>query len=285
MSFLKITDPAKRDFIVNEFLKTKRSIQDSSQAEKLGDIGLQRELTKLYKPITESQAGLAASMSTALKALPASLKTLTFPQYPSIEAFEEPVESVRTLELGDLATKYLKQYASNRKLIDTTFGIHSKEDGQFYIGTLPITIQGDDVTVGDGKTYTGTPGLWELITMTKPNKSIYNSDDLENYSKILDETNAIRNTTNPNKPRSSRSEKYTDIIKPIWESMQLRKGKGIVILPSDPNALVEMLSLRMAGSKVGNTGAANEAVAICDELLRQGVLDNDSYKAIMSKLT
>ena len=58
--------------------------------------------------------------------------------------------------------------------------------------------------------------------------------------------------------------------KPIWES-KIRKGKGIVILPSDPNALVEMLSLQMAGSKVGNTGAANEAVAICDELLRQGV--------------
>ena len=295
MSFLKIIDPAKRDFIVSEFLKTKRNIQESFQAEKLGDIGLQRELTKLYKPITESQAGLAAQLSsikeatnetsTALKALPAQLKTLTFPQYPSIEAFEEPVESLRTLELGNLATKYLQQYASNKKSVDTTFGIYSK-DGKFYIGTTPITIQGDDITVGDGKTYTGTPGLWELMTMTKPNKSIYNSDDLENYSKIMDETNAIRNPTNPNKPRSSKSEKYIDIIKPIWESMQLsRKGKGVVILPSDPNALVEMLSLRMAGSKVGNTGAANEAVAICDELLRQGVLDDNSYKAIMSKLT
>jgi hypothetical protein len=59
MSFLKITDPEKRDFIVNEFLKTKRNIQQSYLDEKLGDIGLQRELTKLYKPITESQAGLS----------------------------------------------------------------------------------------------------------------------------------------------------------------------------------------------------------------------------------
>ena len=27
MSFLKITDPKKRDFIVNEFLKTRQNIQ------------------------------------------------------------------------------------------------------------------------------------------------------------------------------------------------------------------------------------------------------------------
>jgi polyhydroxyalkanoate synthesis regulator phasin len=45
-----------------------------------------------------------------------------------------------------------------------------------------------------------------------------------------------------------------------------------------------MLSLRLAGAKVGNTGAANEAVAISDELLRQGVLNRDEYKAIMSQI-
>ena len=306
MSFLKITDSAKRDFIVNEFLKSRRNIQQNSISEKLGDISQQYDLAKLYKPITESQAGLATQLSsikeatqdtsTALKALPASitssLKAITFPQYPSIEAFVEPIESVRTLVLGKIATKYLHQYAANKKAVDTTFGIYSK-DGQFYIGTSPITIQDNDVTVED-KSYKGTPGLWELLTMANPDKSMYGRDDLENYAQILYETDAMRQPTNPNKPKSSRSTKYTEIIKPIWDSM-IRKhqgsttktGKGVtapVILPNDPNALVEMLSLRLAGYKAGNTGAANEAVAICDELLRQGVLNKDSYKAIMLQL-
>jgi hypothetical protein len=179
------------------------------------------------------------------------------------------------------------------KKMSTTFGIHAK-NGQFYIGTSPITIQGDDVTVGN-KTYAGTPGLWELLTMAKPNNSIYTSGDLENYSSILHETNAIRNPNNPNKPRSSRSNKYIEIIRPIWEnrpyvgptaqlSPPTRKGEGIVILPSDPNALIERLPLLVAGSKAGNTGAANEAVAICDELLRMGVLDRNTYKAMMIQL-
>ena len=37
MSFLNISDPKKRDFIVEEFLKTKKNIQDSYLSERLGD--------------------------------------------------------------------------------------------------------------------------------------------------------------------------------------------------------------------------------------------------------
>ena len=55
MSFLKITDPTKRDFIVEEFLKAKQKIKQNFLSEKVGDMGLQRELSKLYKPITDTQ--------------------------------------------------------------------------------------------------------------------------------------------------------------------------------------------------------------------------------------
>ena len=55
MSFLKISDPKKRDFIVEEFLKTKKNIQDSYLSERLGDIDIHREMSKLFKPITEAQ--------------------------------------------------------------------------------------------------------------------------------------------------------------------------------------------------------------------------------------
>src|ERR1043165_435194 len=179
MLFLKVTDPAKRELIVEEFLKPKRNIQQNFLSEKLGDIGMQRELVKLYKPIVDSQSTISkernallstikensTATSNALKALPASisssLKAIQFPQHPSIQAYEDPVEDVRTLELGDLATAYLQQYASNKKSTDTTFGIRSKE-GVFYIGDTPITIEGDDITVAD-KTYTGTPVPWEFI--------------------------------------------------------------------------------------------------------------------------
>ena len=53
--FLKIRDPKKRELIVNDFLKTKKNIKKNFLSERLGNISEQRELSKLFKPITESQ--------------------------------------------------------------------------------------------------------------------------------------------------------------------------------------------------------------------------------------
>jgi histidine ammonia-lyase len=55
-------------------------------------------------------------------------------------------------------------------------------------------------------------------------------------------------------------------------------------MPSDLNALVEMLELRFASFKAGNTGVRNEIIDISDELLRQGVLNNVAYKKLMLQL-
>ena len=58
MSFLKITDPKKRDFIVNEFLKTRQNIQQNFLSERVGDMSTQYELSKLFKPVTDMQKDL-----------------------------------------------------------------------------------------------------------------------------------------------------------------------------------------------------------------------------------
>ena len=43
MSFLKITDTKKRDFIVNEFLKTRQNIQQTFLSERVGYVNTQNE--------------------------------------------------------------------------------------------------------------------------------------------------------------------------------------------------------------------------------------------------
>ena len=55
MSFRKITDPKKSDFIVNEFLKTRQNIQQNFLSERVGDLSTQYELSKLFKPVTDVQ--------------------------------------------------------------------------------------------------------------------------------------------------------------------------------------------------------------------------------------
>src|SRR6218665_517583 len=288
MSFLKITDPAKREFFFQDFQKTKREIKENVFSEKLGNQGQQREFIKGFKPLLEAQSKISTELgaikdsstatATALKALPASissLKSVQFPQYPSIEAYEDPVSDIRTLEYGDLATKYLPQYASSKQIADTTFGINYKA-GVFYIGNSPISIYNNDITVGD-KTYKRTPGLWELLTMAKPDEAISDSNDHADYAEILNVTKAMSIPSNPNKPKASGGWKYKNIIKPIWNA-KTGKGVDVVVLRQDNNALVEMLYLRMSGFKAGNTGLRNEIVGILDELLRQKVIDAESYK-------
>ena len=55
MSFVKITDPKKRDFIVNEFLKTRQNIQQNVLSERVDDFSTQCQLSKLFKPVTDIQ--------------------------------------------------------------------------------------------------------------------------------------------------------------------------------------------------------------------------------------
>ena len=47
----------------------------------------------------------------------------------------------------------------------------------------------------------------------------------------------------------------------------------IIILPCNPIALVERLDILMASKVAGNTGVRSELVSVCDELLRQNLID------------
>ena len=58
MAFLKITDAKKRDFIVNEFLKTKQNIQQNFSSERVGESSTQHELSKLFELVTDMQKDL-----------------------------------------------------------------------------------------------------------------------------------------------------------------------------------------------------------------------------------
>ena len=111
-----------------------------------------------------------------------------------------------------------------------------------------------------------------------------NKEDLEEYKDLLRKTNALHHNFNPRNPnpRSSRSEKWRDLLSPIWHEIRGYEGKGTVIMPSDPNALLERLDLLLASQKAGHTGVGNELVSICDELKRQGVLDTEAYKKLIS---
>ena len=102
-------------------------------------------------------------------------------------------------------------------------------------------------------------------------------------------TNAMRREYDPAnpRPRSSTSLKWKKVVKGIWDEYKASfKGTGTktIVIPSDPNALLERLDLLMASREAGNTGTRNELVSICDELLRQKIINKNEYKNIMLRL-
>ena len=299
MSFLKITDPTKRDFLVQEYLKTRDKVCKNYITERTDELGAQRELTKLFKPVIETQKTVAKDLAkeitepvtSALQPITQGVqKAIELAKYPSIQAAETDQDiDTSMVILGTVAENYLRQFASKED-VDKTFGLYNKH-GEFFIGDSPVKIEGDDIIVKD-KEYKGTPGLWELLVMKEPDKSIYNREDFRNYAEILRHTNAMKHNHDPksNKPKSSKSQKYKEIIRPIWDMVysgvrpSIGQGVGTTVIPSNPDALIDRLDMLMASNVAGNMGVRNELISICDELLRQNVIAKDLYKKLMVTL-
>ena len=129
---------------------------------------------------------------------------------------------------------------------------------------------------------------------------------------MLVQTNTIHRNNNPNSPypKSSSSGKWDKLISPVWEHIRESKkpipkekgrrgrkkrqedpqpstsetsnpgGKGLKILPSDPNTLIDRFDLLFSSQKAGHTGVRNEIISILDELKRQGVINVQEYKKL-----
>ena len=132
MSFIKVTDPRKREELIKDFIETRKRIKDNFIARKVGESDYQTGLTKLFKPVTETQKATAKEMTEAQKAtsekiasdlLPikegiSNLSTIitqppispiemekeavTFPAYPNVRMTEE-----EKTNLGLMAQQFL----------------------------------------------------------------------------------------------------------------------------------------------------------------------------------
>ena len=181
--------------------------------------------------------------------------------------YENAVEQHRLIELGEIATRYMKS-AMYKQLTNRTFGLYENDD-KFFISIKQVTIAGYDIIIGKSK-YRDTLGLWKLILSKNPDDKMHDSEDKQNYTNILIETNAMINRET-GRVRSSGENKYKNIIKPISDEYKSNKEKELMLL-SYSNELVDMLNLRVASYRESNTGVENEILDISDELKRQNVL-------------
>ena len=318
MSFIKVKDPRKREELIRDFIETRKRIKDNFVARKVGEAEYQTGLTKLFKPVTETQKATAKEITDAQKATAEKISSellpikegieklpgaISFPTFPALELTEEEL-----IKIGPIARKYIQ---TNLGRTTTRAGIYS-EDDNLKIGYKPVKIENDDIIINDER-FIGTPGLWELITSNNiPEKEKYKAEDLANYITIMNITKATYDKNN--KRVGGKNIKMNNLIKPLVITLEEgggdklikeinkhfgfeedkyeeheeeytlspTKGTGLKILPSDPNALIDRFDLLFSSKKAGHTGVRNEIVSILDELKRQGVIKTNEYKKLNS---
>jgi polyhydroxyalkanoate synthesis regulator phasin len=291
MSFLQIPDPKKRRETVEKFLKSRKNIEKDFVQEKLGEMDFQQSIQQFTQPIKQIQEQQTQQLSDKLDTLKPVPQIQGITNIPALTAgLNDPT----ILSVGPLALESLSRVQQGLPY-DTIFGIKGSSSGDFYLGDTKIEIVGDDIHLEDGVVYKGTEGLWDLINNPEPEH--FNDEDYEEYRRLALRTNLL--FKKDGKPKSSRALKWTEILKPIYqhykstdkpkrpkepkEPKEPKNGGSTIILPSDPNALIDRLQLLSASKQAGNTGVQNEIVKICDELLRQGVINKQQYKRFFTQ--
>ena len=232
MSFIKVKDPRKREELIRDFIETRKRIKDNFVAKKVGEIEYQTGLTKLFKPVTETQKATAKEITDAQKAAAEKItqellpikagieglpEAISFPTYPALEMTDEEL-----IKIGPTARKYIQ---SNLGQSTTKAGLYSEND-VLKIGHKPVKIENDNIYI-NGEDFKGTSGLWELITSNNiPEKGKYNATELRDYIHIMNITKATYDKNN--KRVGGNNNKMNKLIKPLVIALEKDGEDGLI---------------------------------------------------------
>ena len=171
MSFYRKTDPKKRDAMVKDYVSTMKRLHKRELNERLGELSYQREQERQYKPLIDSHEKLIQHLKTDKNE----------PIVPKTEIAKK--------EHGPLTTEIKHKILPRDPDVDTTFGIYFSQTGDAFIGSKAVTIQDDDIVIGN-EVYHGTDGLWRLIMGVREEQIGYigvdfTEEDLQEYIRFL----------------------------------------------------------------------------------------------------
>ena len=252
MSFIKVKDPRKREELIRDFIETRKRIKDNFVARKVGESEYQTGLTKLFKPVTETQKATAKEITDAQKATAEKFTSELLPIKESIEGLPTK-EDIKNLplqvfnqiypalkykeseitELGGIAVNALIE-AFTKDGIDRLSGIYSK-DKRFYMGNKKITIEDNDITIieggesGNNIKFKGTPGLWRLITEKNiPDKTEFTPNELVHYIYMMHITKTTYINNDPSRAkRGGNNKKMNELIKPLVRLIEDNKTEEL----------------------------------------------------------
>lgn len=192
---------------VKDYMESGKALQSKYDQIRTGILKRKNIFEEQYDPIIKP-----------LKEISTNLKTTT----PNTkEGLTDKQKEKLTKLIGPLAYDYL--FNTNPSNRDVTFGLYSK-NGVLYLGNLPITVEDNNIKLDD-ETFTGSEGLWELLTLKEPKS--YNQDDLSAYEHLIIKSSSHRQRNDPNNPnfKASNGNKYKKIIKPMLTRRNLLRSR------------------------------------------------------------
>lgn len=260
----------KQKNIQKELVESANQIREKYRALKRGQFLEAEQRYNSFQPLIEPLQELKSLTMPKTEAVREPLAISTPSRIPILYGTPTP----KRLDFGLMASEYLGHYLSKNNTTDTTYGL--RRDGtKFFIGNKEVQIANDDIIIDD-KVYSGTRGLWELLTLKRPSE--YTSSDLEQYKEILEITSGHLKGYKPDgNIMSNAYYKYTQIIKPLFKTTgqglrEVTGNKIDYVYWDNPNELIDRLRLLWLSKQAGNTGVDNEIDSIIEELREHGII-------------
>lgn len=188
----------------------------------------------------------------------------------------------------------MKEYMIKGDGSSNVYGVYfNPETGKWMIGNSEILIGEKNIEIGN-QSYSIRPGLLELLFKAKPNRNVYDQNDLQVYKQILEQTGAHLDTSG--RVKRNVSFKYKNIIIKLFPPKSSKnkrglpklkvkiKGRGMNMIHNYPNRkvqyvywdnvneLIERLGNLVASKQAGHSGVDREILSIIEELREIGVI-------------
>ena len=229
--FMNIKDPQRRDAMFKDYLTTIKQIKKRNEEDRRVGLSRQRKLEEHFKPVVKSHEKMTKEITTGLVPLKGTISIL--------QGDDEKLRPHKRRRVdieyghdddghyGPLARSFKRKILARDPDVDTSFGIYFTLDGRTAMGNKYVTIDGNDIIVG-GRIYTGTKGLWSLITGVTKRQigekvgQKFTRDDIHNYITLLSQTNVLHKDFEPKNPypRSNASWKWKHFLKNIWQQLK-----------------------------------------------------------------
>ena len=217
MSFIKVTDPRKREELIKDFIETRKRIKDNFISRKVGEAEYQTGLTKLFKPITETQKATAKEITGVQKT---TAKEITDAQKATAK---EIIKGLRPI--NDAPPPYEFPFADEYEVPgeykdpdEKIIGEKTKEGYKIGKAFIKLDEENKNVLYNDGEIYTDSSKIYDIITNKGTNVTWndLNEEEKLKLGVLIINSGAVQKDQNNRPNKLGGNTKWNNIYSHIW---------------------------------------------------------------------